>query len=1268
MFAALGKIFLRLIGGSRNERIVRARLKVVQDQIAAWDDRLRSEYADLVRAAADGAGADAEALVAAAERLEVAPVAARDWLRERTAAFRRRLADRAAVEDILPEAFATVRLASWLARNHRQFDVQLVAGQLLHEGWVAEEATGEGKTIACYPAIYLAALSGMKVHVVTVNDYLVQRDRDFAAPIFDLLDLSVGAIQQPMDPARRQIEYACHVIYGTNSEFGFDYLRDNMKLTVAEQVLQDRQDYAIVDEVDNILIDEARTPLIISGPAFGDVDRYRKADAVAREIIRRHRPHEQASRRLEAAQRTIKALEGELAKGEAARKEQAGKRLRRAEQERERAEAEVAELTKYYEVELDKKSAHLTHEGVSAAQEAAGVGSFYVGGNMEWPHLLDQSLRAHVVYERDKDYIVRDGEVVIVDEFTGRLMEGREWADGLHQAVEAKEHVPVKEENQTLATITLQNLFKLYRRLAGMTGTAMTEAEEFMKIYDCDVVSVPTHRPVNRVDYEDRIYRSVEEKYGALVEEIAGYANRGRPVLVGTTSIEKSEKLSTMLGRQGVDHEVLNGRPENAAREAEIVDLAGRRHPRKRGGKETLGNVTIATNMAGRGTDIKLGPGVVYPKCKVPTPERLAELGVEAQDLFPPGTTKCCIHCPEYDPATGCAHCFKPKVDPDFPLRGRTDCRADCPCGLHIVGTERHEARRIDNQLRGRSGRQGDPGSSRFFLSLRDELLAIFAGEWTIKVLGWLGMEEGEPIEHRRITKGIERAQKKVEQRNFDVRKHLLEMDEVMDHQRKHFYGRRQQVLEGRDIPETILEMIHGAIADAVADYFSGDYPQRCIAEWARANLEVSIRPDQVPGRTAEEYELIEARLRDRARDEAAGTISMTLGEYADPSLDRREWDLRGLSSWAMSRFGVNLSQNQLRKMDPPEMERALTEAAVARIDEADLSPLLRYLREDLPSAALAEWARSKFAVELTPSELPESDPPAAEARLRTAVEAVYLRRQIEYPVEYAMDVTIGQAGFDNVYARKALADWANRKLQARWTPEDVAGKGAEEVRDELVALSERFQTGGALEAAVDAFLTGPEGRDGGPEAARRWARERFDTDLAEADFEGRHVRDVLLDAGRAFLRRELTELERFVLLQIYDTSWKDHLLAMDHLKGGIGLRGFAEQDPKIVYKKEGFRQFQEMLKGIREKVTDIVFKARLTTEAEMESVYQVSQMVHEQLSGYDHLAQDMAAQQAAAEPRKIEQIVRETPKVGRNDPCPCGSGKKFKKCCGRNA
>ena len=1235
MLALLNKALVKLIGGTRNERIVRNRMRIVREKINPLEEQMR-------------ALSDEEML-------------------QRSIDLRRRRQDGASRDSILPEAFALVREATRRALGLRLFDVQLVAGMILDEGRIAEEATGEGKTFACYPAVYMAVLDGMKVHVVTVNDFLVERDANFAKPVFSLLGVTVGFITSAM-PAYgdgvevRMAAYACDVTYGMNNEFGFDYLRDNTKVSLAEQV-QGRLDFAIIDEVDSILIDEARTPLILSGPAYGETDRYRKADAVARKLIEGNRSWDRANRRVESLKRQIKALSGEESKAKGDHAADLDKRLAAAENELAEAEGRLARETKYYDIELDKKSVHMTHEGVTLAQEVAGVGSFYVGANMEWPHLMEQALRAHLVYERDKDYVVQNGSVIIVDEFTGRLLEGRQWSEGLHQAVEAKERVEIKEESQTLATITFQNFFRLYRKLAGMTGTAMTEADEFMKIYRLDGVAVPTHRPVNRMDHDDRIYAEVEAKYDALVEEINDVSKAGRPVLVGTTSIEKSEKISEMLKRRyGIEHQVLNARPENAAREADIVARAGQQRPLKQGSKEMVGNVTIATNMAGRGTDIKLGPGVVWDKCKVPSPEKLAELGVAVEDLFPAGTTKCCIHCPQYDPASNCAHCFKPKVDGDFPLRGRTDCRVEVPCGLHIVGTERHEARRIDNQLRGRSGRQGDPGSSRFFLSLRDDLMAIFAGDWTLKVLGWLGLRGDVAIEDRRVSKGIERAQKKVEERNFEMRKNLLEYDEVMDYQRRAHYSLRQDMLAGKDLGAVITDMIEESLTGAVEDYLGGQYAHRCIAEWANQNLQVSISPDQVKATGPEDLSDLEANLRSRAKEEAASEVSKTLGEYMDSDLEAKEWDLRGLSSWAMSRFNVNVSQNQLRKMAPGEVESMLSAAAAEKIDQFDLSPLVRYLQADFPQVSLAEWAAGKFGIAVTAAELTANADTAREV-LSTKVAQAYRQREIEYPVEYALEMTVAQTGTGNVYALDSLARWANHKYDAGLTVEDLRDAGLEDVRRRLLALSESWSSDEKIAQAVRSSLGGAPR----VEEAVEFAQRRFDTKLKPEDFDG-DITARLVKAGRAFLRREMTELERFVLLQIADSAWKDHLLAMDHLKSSIGLRGFAEQDPRVAFKREGARLYGEMQGFLRERVTDMIFKVRLTAGTQLRSVFQVSNMVHEQLAGYDRFTQQASEQAATGPPQKVATIVRQAARVGRNDPCPCGSGKKYKKCCGKGA
>ena len=601
-------------------------------------------------------------------------------LRAETDRFRARVAGGEALDALLPEAFAVVREMSartpppGAEKGLRHFDVQLLGGIVLHRGMISEMATGEGKTLVATAPAYLNALSGRGVHVITVNDYLARRDREWMGPIYERLGLQVGVIQADMTPAQRKPAYDADITYGTNNEFGFDYLRDNMKSSLESQV--QRRNFAILDEVDNILIDEARTPLIISGPSEGDTWKYGKADAIARRLT----------------------------------------------------------TEQHFEVKEKEQQVMLTEDGIIEAQRIAGVESFYSGRNMEWPHLIEQSLRAHHIYKKDVDYVVQPGEtggqeVIIVDEFTGRLMAGRRWGDGLHQAVEAKERIAIRAENQTLATITFQNFFKLYDKLAGMTGTALTEAGEFVRIYGLDVMPIPTNRPMVRDDMEDLLYATEKAKFTAVVTDILEQHGAGRPVLVGTTSIEKSEKLSEVLTRKGIAHDVLNAK--HHAREAEIIARAG-----------GAGRVTIATNMAGRGTDIKLPPEVVTAG------------------------------------------------------------------GLHVIGTERHEARRIDNQLRGRSGRQGDPGSTRFYLALEDDLMRRFAGPKITAMLHKLGLRDDEVLTHSMVTRSVERAQKKVEERNFEIRKRLLEYDEVMNEQRTLIYDHRQQILRGDDLRGLVERML----------------------------------------------------------------------------------------------------------------------------------------------------------------------------------------------------------------------------------------------------------------------------------------------------------------------------------------------------------------------------------------------------------------------------------------------------------------------------
>jgi preprotein translocase subunit SecA len=1077
----------------------------------------------------------------------------------------------------------------------RHFDVQLIGGNVLYEGKIAEMATGEGKTLVATLATYLVHLTGRKVHIVTVNDYLAKRDAEWMGPVYRALGLTVGAIQADMDTAgeERKNQYACDVNYGTNNEFGFDYLRDNMK-TSLEQMVQGDLQYSIIDEVDSILIDEARTPLIISGPAFDDVSRYKKADQVARKLITLQSGYDRIKRKIDACERAIASAQGELSDAkkdkDKERIEKAQKAIENNQEELEDAQIKLAEATQYYEVEYDRKAVHLTHEGVGAAQEIAGVGSFFTGSNMEWPHLLEQSLRAHVTFVREKDYVVIDGKVVIVDEFTGRLMHGRQWSDGLHQAVEAKESVTVKEETQTLATITLQNFFKLYDQIAGMTGTAATEAEEFMNIYKLDVVVIPTNEPCIRDDMEDVIYQSMRDKYNAIVDEINEISASGRPVLVGTVSVEKNESLSAALEKKfGIEHEVLNAKHHE--REALIVAKAGQQHKGRDG--RMRGNITIATNMAGRGTDIVLGPGV-------------AELG-----------------------------------------------------GLHVLGTERHEARRIDNQLRGRTGRQGNAGSSQFFLSFDDDLMRIFAPEWTVKALSWIGWEEGQPIYHKRISKGIEKAQKKVEERNFEVRKSLLEYDEVMDYQRKIFYSRRRQILAGKGLKNLIQEMIHSTIETNCSTILGKEYPYKCICEWARSNFGVDLKLSDISGDTADE---IEQLIKQKAKDNAANNISLSMGEYFEDYDDPRTWDVSGLCKWAMSSFQVSLSAGKVKHQAPEEIEEQLISAAAEQIDKKDCSQLAEFLKDDFALNTFVEWARAKFDVKLDAAELADLSTAQILEQLEEKTAAKYKQREIEYPVEFAMNMVFGPQG-TNVYAYEALADWANKKYNADLSVERIQNAKPRHLHRQLLELSKSFNDG-QMEKELSEKISSMNTAE-----LVNWTNERFQVSLTEDDLsgDGPQVKDRLYEVAREFLRAELSDLEKYVLVQVYDSAWKDHLYAMDHLKDSIWMRSWAEKDPKTEYKREGSRMFEEMLSGIEDRVTDIIFKVHLEAGARARSVWKVSSMSHDEVGQFAMAEQQRAAAQAPqGEQKVVKQIKLEQPKVGRNAPCPCGSGKKYKKCCGK--
>ena len=812
-------------------------------------------------------------------------------LAAKTVEFRERLAQGETLDDLLPEAFAVVREASRRVLGERHYDVQLIGGMVLHEGRIAEMKTGEGKTLTSTAPIYLNALAGKGVHVVTVNDYLARRDLQWMGEVYRFLGLTTGCILHELNDAERREAYAADVTYGTNNEFGFDYLRDNMKFALADYC-QRGFHYAIVDEVDSILIDEARTPLIISGPVEQTFDLYLKVDR----IMRHFKPEE------------------------------------------------------HYTREEKSRQVMLTDEGVALAEELLEVDNLYDPRNINQLHHVNQALKAHVIFHRDVDYIVKNGAVIIVDEFTGRTMEGRRYSDGLHQALEAKEGVKIEKENQTLASITFQNYFRMYKKLAGMTGTADTEAPEFKKIYNLDVVVIPTHQKMIRIDYADVIYKNQEAKYRNIVREIKELHEKGQPILVGTISIDISEKISTMLTREGIPHDVLNAKQHE--REAEIVAGAGQK-----------GRVTIATNMAGRGTDIKLGEGV-------------RELG-----------------------------------------------------GLHILGTSRHESRRIDNQLRGRSGRQGDPGTSRFYLSLEDDLLRIFGSGRLGGIMDKLGMEEDEPIEHSMVSRAIENAQRKVEGHNFDIRKHLLEYDDVMNKQREVIYTQRREVLESENIRPIIDDMLADLVRETAEEF--------------------------APGKTPAE-----------------------------------EWDWPGLEERVLQLFNLHL--------DWPEEER----------------------------------------------------------------------RELD---------------------RDGLAE----KLQA---------------------------------TVVDGY-------------ARQEERNGVE---------------------------QTRQLERMVLLQIVDALWKEHLLHMDHLKEGIGLRGYGQKNPLNEYKREGYNLFMRMVGAVKQHVVGNLMRIQLMQEDELARMEEERRQARERELEQARLG---GAAMAAEEPdRQAPQPQRQEDKIGRNAPCPCGSGKKYKKCCGQTA
>ncbi|OGX24683.1 MAG: preprotein translocase subunit SecA [Omnitrophica WOR_2 bacterium RIFCSPHIGHO2_02_FULL_45_21] len=803
------KFITQKIIGSQNERELKAlkplleRINILEPEIQKFSDRQLSEKTESFRQRLREKSKTSEAdfLELESRIREAASAPEKNKLKARQKRLRNEL-----FADILPEAFACVREAGERTVNMRHFDVQLIGGIVLHEGKIAEMATGEGKTLAATLPAYLNALLGKGVHVVTVNDYLAKRDREWMGPIYEFLGLTVGAIQHDMNPGERRAAYNCDITYGTNNEFGFDYLRDNMVVS-KEDMVQRPFYYAVVDEVDSILIDEARTPLIISGPAEESTEKYFTLNKI------------------------VPKLKGR-------------KILEKDEIE---AKHKGIDLGQGYDYKADEKAhaVSLTDEGEIRACELLGIDNLHEIETMEYRHHLNQALRAHNFYQRDVDYMVRDGQVIIVDEFTGRLMPGRRWSDGLHQAIEAKEGLRIERENQTLATITFQNYFRMYEKLAGMTGTASTEAAEFKEIYSLDVVSIPTNRPLIRSNSPDRVYKSEREKFNAVVEEIGECHNQGRPVLVGTVSIQKSEALSDMLKTRGIQHQVLNAKYHEM--EASIVSQAGR-----------YKGVTIATNMAGRGTDILLGGNPEFTVRNI-----LKQKGLNPQDEKYPEEYKNLIDR------------YKKEADEEHN-------KVVEALGLHVIGTERHEARRIDNQLRGRSGRQGDPGSSRFYVSLGDDLMRLFGSDRLVGIMERLGLEEGQVIEHSWVSKSIEIAQKRVEQHNFELRKQVLEYDNEMNKQREIIYHQRRLVLEGEDLKMLILEMAKEALESSAQQYIPQAAPRdqwdiAGFSNWLKTAFSLEIVEDSFDKDYAETIEVIFKKLEHLyvLKEQAAGCQAM---------------------------------------------------------------------------------------------------------------------------------------------------------------------------------------------------------------------------------------------------------------------------------------------------------------------------------------------------------------------------------------------------------
>ncbi len=1163
-------------------------------------------------------------------------------LREQTTLLRKRLRDGETLDDILEEAFAVCREGSVRHLGMRHYDVQLIGGMVLHSGAIAEMVTGEGKTLVATLPTYLNALEGKGVHVITVNDYLARRDMEWMAPLFMNLGLTINAIQQGMSIAEKQAAYACDITYGTNNEFGFDYLRDNMRPAAKgdnrfppeAQQCQGPLNYAIIDEVDNILIDEARTPLIISGPADLDLGRYAEADRVARQLTKET----------------------------------------------------------HFTVDEKQHNVTLTDDGVRKAEELAGVESFYTAGNMEWPHLIDNALKAHFLYKRDVNYVVKEKQIIIVDEFTGRLMEGRQWSDGLHQAVEAKEGVPIKQETQTFATASLQNIFKLYKKLAGMTGTAMTEADEFWKIYKLDVVAIPTNRELQRLEHPDLIYLTEKDKYAALADEverthkwdvltvkdgsefwghiesedddeiriklkgeklvenvpkskITKVERHGRPVLVGTVSIEKSERLSELLERRGIKHNVLNAK--NHGREAEIVSQAGR-----------LGAVTIATNMAGRGTDIILGGN----------PETMA--WAQLQHEYP---TR--LEVPDDTWNT-----LVQEIDEREKMSEEGEIVREIG-GLYVVGTERHESRRIDLQLRGRCGRQGDPGSSRFFLSLEDDLMRIFAGDFVKSMMERLGMKEGEAIESSLVTRRIAAAQKKVEERNFEIRKSLLDYDEVMDEQRKRVYRYRQNLLDGHSSREMVLELIRGQIDKFVETFLDPNYGPESFAAYAGGQLKCQLDPREFRNM---DFEMAESYAKDQAERASEVTVAEAVEENLPEGMED-EWNWKALAHWANTRLEANYQDHQLKRLERDEMIDQFVAKAHELVESTDLSEGAPLLDADFGLRTLCAWMRHKFGIETTPDEFRDvEDRRQVAATLMQRAEQAYADKEAEYPVLTGISRFTEKQGAQVSLDRDGLVDWVRGRFEVELGVDDVK-LNRDDLKTQLVHYSRDAigdigsQTKVAEEKLNQLFGDADDattasvaaGGNGTLANLADWLEKDLNHHTPREDLARMTRQEMKLTVSGALDDRfhpEMRRMERHILLNIVDEAWKNHLLTMDHLRSSVGLKGYAQMDPKVEYKREGMRLFDSMWENIGERVTDLIFRMESFNDDFIRSTWvdartdKASAPTPQPSSRNQQVAQQ--SNESGDGEARPEPIRRKGPRIGRNDPCPCGSGKKYKSCC----